>query len=105
MFKKIMSWFENKDDVTADIARSNNRWHEFFLEERRSEYIKTLCRQIKIESINGNKSITTMTLRDEIMTYEYMMKIKEYFEQRGFNVKEESNRSGVLTSWLRISWQ
>ena len=102
--KKIINWFENKDDVTADIARNNNRRHEFLLEEERSEYINTLCKQIKTTSISGGKSITTITLRDKIMTYEFMMKIKEYFEQRGFEVKEESTRTGFLTSWLRISW-
>lgn len=105
MFEKIMNWFENKDDVTADIAKSNNRLYEFQLEEKRREYIKTLCRQIKTASSNGGKCILTADLNRDIMTYEFMMEIKEYFEQRGFDVKEESSRSGILTSWLRISWQ
>lgn len=101
---KIIGWLDNKNDITADMARSNNKWHEFQLEIQRDDYIKSLCKQIKTASSNGGKCILTADLHDKIMTYEFMMKIKEYFEQRGFTVKEESNRTGVLTTWLRISW-
>ena len=97
--------FKNKYDITADMARKNNKLHEMLLEERRNKYINTLCRQIKNVSSNGGTGIITADLQDEIMTYEFMMKIKDYFEQRGFIVEEQSSCSGVLTSWLRISWE
>ena len=102
--EKITKWFENKDDVTADIAKSNNRWYEYELKERRRKYIKTLCKEIKVSSAKGSKSITTLTMRNEIMTPKFMQEIKEYFEQRGFIVKEEGQYSGAITSWLRIRW-
>ena len=105
LIKKIINWFENKDDVTADIAKSNNKFYQYQLEERRRDYIKSLCKQIKIESLKGSKCIITADLQHEIMSYDFMMELKEYFEQRGFNVEEKSNRCGVLTSWLRISWE
>lgn len=101
---KIINWFDNKDDVTADMARSNNKWYEFQLEIERKNYIESLCKQIKTASRSGAKCIWTLDTHDKKMTYEFMMEIKEYFEQRGFTVKEEGNRTGALVSWLRISW-
>lgn len=92
------------DDVNIDIAKANYQKYQDKLEQQRKDYIKTVCNDIKIASINGCKSIKTVDLSEDFMTYEFMMEMKHYFEQRGFNVKEESNSCGVLTSWLRISW-
>lgn len=114
MFKnKIKNWLRDvvnlgvdaSGDVNADIAKANYQKYQDELEQQRKDYIKTVCNRIKIESRNGCKSIETANLLNDFMTYEFMMELKEYFEQRGFCVKEESNRSGVLTSWLRISWE
>lgn len=114
MFKnKIKNWLRDivnlgvntSEDVNVDIAKANYQKYQDELEQQRKDYIKNVCNRIKIESRNGCKSIETASLLNNFMTYEFMMEIKEYFEQRGFNVKEESNRTGVLTSWLRISWE
>ena len=93
------------DDVNVDIAKANYRKYQDELEQKRKDYIKTLCNIIKIESRNGLKSIITVDLTCDFMTYDFLMELKEYFEQRGFNVEEQGNHSGILTYWLRISWQ
>ena len=92
------------DDVNIDIAKANYQKYQDELEQKRKDYIKTLCNRIKTASRNGCKSIETESSLNDFMTHEFMMEIKCYFEQRGFNVKEESSFSGVFTSWLRISW-
>jgi hypothetical protein len=111
---KIKNWFKDiinlgmdvdNDDVNVNIAKANYQKYQDELERQRRNYIKTVCNVIKMESRNGSKSITTATLLEDFMNYEFMMEMKEYFEQRGFHVKEESNCSGILTSWLRISWE
>lgn len=113
MKNKIKNWFRDMinlgmevvdDDINVDIAKNNYQKYQDELERQRREYIKTVCNEIKIASRNGFQSMTTKNLLDEFMTYDFMMELKEYFEQRGFDVKEERNGTGVLTSWLRISW-
>lgn len=110
---KIKNWIrdiinlgmaDTTDDVNVDIAKANYQKYQDELEQRRKDYIKTLCDRIKIVSRDGCKSIETANLLNDFMTYEFMMELKEYFEQRGFNVKEERSNTGVITSWLRISW-
>lgn len=111
---KIKNWIKDvinlgfsdaTDDINVDIARANYQKYQDELKQQQKDYIKTVCDRIKIESRNGCRSIETANLLNDFMTYEFMMKLKEYFEQRGFQVKEESNSSGILTSWLRISWE
>ena len=111
---KIKNWIrdainlgmtDTADDVNVDIARANYQKYQDELKQRQKNYIKTVCDRIKIASRDGCKSIETANLLNDFMTYEFMMELKEYFEQRGFQVKEESSSSGVLTSWLRISWE
>ena len=92
------------DDVNVDIARANYQKYQDELKKIQKNYIKTVCNKIKIASRNGCKSIETVSSLTDFMTHEFMMEMKEYFEQRGFCVKEESNKSGLITSWLRISW-
>lgn len=90
------------DDVNVDIAKANYQKYQDKLEQQRKDYIKTVCNNIKIASINGDKSIGAADLSDDFITYEFVMEMKEYFEQKGFDVKVEDN---VLMYWLRISWQ
>ena len=106
MFKlKIKNWCPEFDDFDVNVAKSNYKKYQDKLECKRRDYIKTLCDEIKIASRNGCQSIETENLLNDMMTYEFMMELKEYFEQKGFNVKEVSNGYGVITSWLRISWE
>lgn len=114
---KIKNWFRDainlgmavSDDVNVDIARINyqayQQAYQDELEQRRKDYIKTICNRIKVVSRDGCQSIETENLLNDFMTYEFMMELKEYFEQRGFHVTEEGSNSGVITSWLRISWE
>ena len=102
--KNIKNWLKRNDDITVDIARANYKKYEYGLEKMRMAYIKGLCDEIKHAARNGSKSITTVDTCYDFVTYEYLEELKEYFEQRGFKVKEESNRIGVLKSWLRIMW-
>jgi hypothetical protein len=103
--KKIKNWLKSNDDITVDVARDNYKKYEDGLEKMRKTYIKGLCDQIKTEARKGHKSITTLDTCYDFVTYEYLEDLKEYFEQRGFKVKEESNHTGILKSWLRISWE
>ena len=89
------------NSITAEKARKNIKRHEKAVKRRQKEYIKTLCKEIKIASNYGGSSITTCDTLDKIMTREFMNEIRKYFEQRGFFVTEEK----YLTCWLRISWQ
>ena len=110
---KIKNWLrgiinlsvDTSDDVNVDIARANYQKYQDELEQRQKDYIVAVCNRIKGASRNGYKNIETANLLNDFMTYEFMMELKEYFEQRGFNVKEESSSTGAITSWLRISWE
>ena len=113
MKNKIKNWIKDiinfgiqdtTDDVNVDIAKANYQKYQDELKEIQKKYIKTICDRIKLASRDGYKSIETANSLNNFMTYEFMMEMKEYFEQRGFCVKEEINNSGVLKSWLRISW-
>ena len=103
--KNIKNWLKCNSDITVDIARDNYKKYENNLEKMRRAYIKGLCNEIKHAARNGSKSITTVDTCYDFVTYEYLEELKEHFEQRGFKVKEESNRTGVLKSWLRIIWE
>ncbi len=96
--------FENNFIINWDVARKNMQAHEKKMEKLRRKYIKQLCKDIDRESKSGNKMIFTKTLRENFMTYEFMMELKEYFEKLGFAVTEKGSRYGVLTSWLEIRW-
>lgn len=103
--KNIKNWLKCNNDITVDIARANHKKYEDGLEKMRKAYIKGLCDQIKIDARKGYKSTTTVDTCYDFVTHEYLDELKEYFEQRGFKVREESNRSGILKSWLRIIWE
>lgn len=113
MISKIKKWFANSalgakhisDDVDVEVARANYQIYQDRLKQQQREYTKSLCREIELAAIQGKQSIVTATLLNNFMTEEFMVELKHYFEQRGFAVSEERNTSGVLTSWLRISWQ
>ena len=102
--KNIKNWFKNDNGITVDDARNSYKKYEDGLEKMRKAYIKGLCDQIKTDAKKGYKSTTTLDTCYDFVTHEYLEEIKKYFEQRGFTVKEESNRTGVLKSWLRIRW-
>ena len=109
---KIKKWFidtinlsmDANNDVNVDIARANYQKYQDELEQKRKDYVKTLCKRIKVASRDGYQFIKTANLLDDFMTYEFMMELKEYFEQRGFNVKEEDSSTGAISSYLKISW-
>lgn len=110
---KIKNWFKDtshldttmSDDVNVDIARANYQKYQDKLEQQRKKYIKALCNEIKAESRNGYKSITTLDEYDgDFMSYEFLKELKEYFKQRGFEVEIEQSYYGLRKSWLRISW-
>lgn len=113
MISKIKKWFANStldckrtsDDVDVEVARANYQIYQDRLKQQQDEYTKALCKKIKLAAIQGKQSIETATLLNDFMTKEFMVELKRYFEQRGFAVSEERNSSGVLTSWLKISWQ
>ena len=93
-------------DVDAEVAKSNYKKYLDELDKERQEYIKELCTRIKKESRRGCKCVCTACSLEDFMSYDYMMNtLKPYFEQRGFIVTEECNRSGILTSWLKIRWE
>lgn len=110
---KIKNWLKDvihlgmdaTDDVNIDIARENYKKYEDELVQRQKDYIKTICNRIKASSRNGCRSIDTANLLNDFMTYDFMMEMKSYFEQRGFDVEEKRSNSGCITSWLRISWE
>ena len=107
---KIKSWIKNtinlgvdaSDDVNIDIARANYQMYQDELEQQRKDYINSLCNRIKIFARYGDQFIVTASSLNDFMTHEFMMELKEYFEQRGFRVREESD---LTSSWLRISWE
>lgn len=112
MFKKWIksaSDFDNavSEDVNVDIARANYAEYEKDIKEKQQKYIKELCKRIKEDARKGCKSITTFwDLYEKFLTYDFQMnEIMPYFTQRGFKVTEESSTTGVLETWLRISWE
>lgn len=96
--------FENNFIINIDIAKKNMQVAEKRLQRERKRYIRQLCKYIKSESKKGNKYVLTKTLREKIMSYEFMMELKEHFEKLGFTVTEKGNYSGFLTCWLEIRW-
>lgn len=113
MIRKIKKWIANSmldykrtfDDVDVEVARANYQIYQDRLKQQQGKYIKALCEKIKLAAIQGQQSIKTITSLNNIMTQEFMVELKHHFEQRGFSVSEETNSSGILTSWLKISWQ
>lgn len=110
MFKlRIKNWWSNPEedfaDFTVDTAKSNYKKYQNDLKRKQMDYIRHLCDEIKVVSRRGQQSVETVNLLNDFMTRDFMIELKEYFENKGFSVKEESNKTGILTSWLRISWE
>ena len=107
--KKIKKWLNSNTEFTADDARAGykkyKKNYETSLKIMQRTYIKELNNEIKKKARKGNQSITTVDTCYDFFTYNFMEEIKEYFEQKGFNVKEEMTYSGVIKSWLIISWE
>lgn len=112
MFNRIKQWLKDLsnqaikfgDDVTVEIARDNYQKYQDELKQQGKDYIKSLCAEIKRVSRNGCNSIETESSWNPFMTKEFFIELKEYFEQRGFQVVEKSNSSGCISRWLEISW-
>ena len=107
--KKIKNWITNDEDFTVDNAKAEyekykNR-RESMLKIIQYAYIQELEDSIKTNARKGKQSIITADTRHDFFTYKFMEEVKEYFENKGFTVKEEYARTGVLKSWLRISWE
>ena len=96
--------FKNNFIINVDVAKKNMQVAEKRLQRKRKAYTRQLCKDIKRESKKGNKMIMTKTIRDKIMSYEFLMELKEYFEKQGFTVNEKGNSYGPLTCWLEIRW-
>lgn len=88
-------------DIAVDTARTNYAKYERNLKRRQKQHIKDLCKSIRSLSKNGCRFITTADTYYDFVTYEFLHEIKEYFEQRGFEVKEID---GTESSWLKIIW-
>lgn len=94
---------ETSDDVNIDVARKNYQKHQEDIRRVQEDYIKKVCREIKIKSREGRKFVDTLAIYDkDFMTPKFLTEMKEYFEQRGFDIKE------VKTYWdstyLKIRW-
>lgn len=96
--------FENNFIINVDVARKNIQAHEKKMEKLRRKYLKQLSKDINRESKKGNKMTYTKTLKENFMSYEFLMEIKEHFEKLGFTVTEKGSTYGVLTCWLEIRW-
>lgn len=100
--RKTKTDFDN--EVNVEIARQEYDLHLIDLRIEQKEYIKRLNKNIKLYARRGFGSICTPDSNREIMTTEFMNHLKEYYEARGFTVTEESSTTGLITTWLRISW-
>ena len=94
MLEKIKKWlngvkdFENPEDITADEARSNYDKYQKDLERRRQEYKKELCKEIKEVSRRGARCVQSENYHADFMTREFLLgELKQYFEEKGFDVK------------------
>lgn len=97
---------ENSDDVNIDIAKANYQKYQDYLKRQQDEYIKDVCRKIKLESRQGDKYTDTLCVKDkDFMTPEFLLEMKTYFEQRGFNTDIKSYCYGSCENWLRIRWE
>ena len=74
-------------------------------EQRREDYIYELEDKIKEAALDGHLSISTYNAHYDFMSYDYLDELKSIFENKGFTVTKESSNSGLLTDWLRISWE
>jgi hypothetical protein len=90
----------------VDKMRIHNQTHEAGFNQKQNKYIKSLFKEIEIGAKNGNHSVTTLQRPcfEDWFTYDFYKSIPEIFKSEGFIVEEESNRTGLLTSWWRISW-
>ena len=97
---------ESSDDVNVDIAKANYQKHQDYLKQQQDEYIKNVCRKIKLESRRGDKYTDTLCVKDrEFMTQEFLYEMKTYFEQRGFQADITFRPYGPTDMWLRIRWE
>lgn len=108
----IKSWFcgifndTAADDVTIDIAKANYQKYQDELKQKQKEYIKEVCNAIRIRSREGHTLCVTKSAWDcDYMTNEFLIEMKEYFEQRGFKVEKQGYNADSSDAWLKISWE
>lgn len=108
--KQMQNMFDsviNVNNINVNIAKTNHqKYNQKYIgkqKHRLKKYLKSLCKQIKMSSKIGLTSIDTKTCDG------FKAETKEYFEQRGFNVQENSDYSSYFISrrgsYLTISWE
>lgn len=105
MFIEKLKKMFKKEEMTVDVARANYKMYEDKLKAMKDTYISEFCKTIKIEARKGYKSATTKSTASEWMTHEFLDEMKDYFEQRGFVVRKETDCCNFSKSWLRIIWE
>lgn len=96
---------DKKEDFNVNVAKKYYDVHLQRQEQRRKDYIYELEEEIKQAALDGHLSIITHNAHYDFMSFDYLDELKKYFENKGFNVEKESSNSGLLTDWLRISWE
>ena len=98
MFKRC------KEEVTADIAKSNYQEYLKELEKKREEYKLELCDEIKRYSRSGFLFTTTRHIYgiDRFITRDYLNDLQVYFDNKGFSTRIIEYEDG--DAYLRISW-
>ena len=112
MFTRLLEWLSDlsgnkqhdSDDVTVEIARENYQKYLDEVEQKKKEYIKFLCDEIKVRSRAGRTKTFIGDIDSKLETIDFFMEIKDYFEARGFTVEYEFHDRDPMRRWLRISW-
>ena len=94
-----------KEYFDVNIAKENYNTYLKRQEQRRKDYIYELEDEIKEASLDGKLSIVTYNTHCDFISYDYLDELKRIFENKGFTVTKECSNSGLLTDWLRISWE
>ena len=103
MFKWIKTIILNEgNEFNADKARELSNMHIKGFNKKQEKYKNRLCRGIYVTARCGIRSIYTDEVGDEDwITVDYLLSLKEYFENKGFDVKMYEKD---YPSYLKISW-
>ena len=95
-FSKEPAWLTDRTNEEAYIGVGSASMNMPAWEQKAEDNaLANLAQQISV-IIETNSFLATIEINNSD---------KEYFEQKGFNVKEEMTYSGVIKSWLIISWE
>lgn len=119
LIKRVKNWIQDIndlilimsqdgiDDVNVNIAKKNYQKHQQEqqnqLDQKRQDYLISLCKRIKIVSKQGGTSICTHSFENKLMTDDFMIEIQEYFKKRGFRVQKKKAFNHY--DYLEISWE